>query len=226
QLDAIYQNAIADSKAMLSKSPTTFNDLKKQKSLVSIKLSSVNVNDISESPSTKFMYDKYYIAERNRGWVSQLPEILAKERLAFYAIGARHFADGSHGAGLITLLREAGYTVSLVENVSTVNAALARLPKPSLPLLEKTNLPMVAHTISGACTQKSGDPYGCSWANDDMSYIVMELPQNMETWVFCRTKKSAYGPANRCTSAIREISAERLHDLALSGVKYTPSSFP
>lgn len=47
------------------------------------------------------------IADRNRAWISQLPEIIDSTP-AFIAVGAAHLVGPE---GLISLLREAGYTV-------------------------------------------------------------------------------------------------------------------
>jgi uncharacterized protein YbaP (TraB family) len=57
-------------------------------------------------------YEDELLDKRNRAWIPKIGE-LAKEKSTFIAVGAMHLAGDS---GVIKLLREAGYTVSPMDN--------------------------------------------------------------------------------------------------------------
>ena len=57
-------------------------------------------------------YEDILLTGRNKNWVAQLNEIMKNESV-FVAVGAGHLAGGS---GLISLLREAGYQVTPLQN--------------------------------------------------------------------------------------------------------------
>lgn len=70
----------------------------------------------------------FMLVARNRGWMAQLPALFAARELPFFAIGAGHFVDGNDGPGLITMLREAGYTVVQVRDAAHLRTLLAGRP--------------------------------------------------------------------------------------------------
>lgn len=75
----------------------------------------------SDTPSDLYdMFGEYYeqdaemmtimLDERNKNWISRMPEI-AKEQATFFGVGAGHLFGEM---GVVNLLREAGYTVEAV----------------------------------------------------------------------------------------------------------------
>ena len=57
-------------------------------------------------------YDDLLLNNRNKNWVKQLKEIM-KNKSVFVAVGAGHLVGD---AGLISLLKKAGYNVEPLEN--------------------------------------------------------------------------------------------------------------
>lgn len=154
--------------------------------------------------------DRFTLSERSRGWVAALPAVLQRERLPFYALGAAHFADGPHGPGLITLLREAGYTVSLLPDRRALESALAGVP----PAPPRSGAAVTTRALPGGC-QRDGDRYACNWSDKSTSYLVVGTPppQRREAWSACFEREGMYGPEKRCVSSLREAGAERAADL-------------
>ena len=159
----------------------------------------------------ELVMNKFMLVERSRAWVADLPAVLARERLPFYGLGAAHFADAPFGPGLITLLRAAGYTVSLVDDRPALEMALARLPPPTAAVEQ----PLKMRTLSGGC-QRDGESYGCNWADKTTSYLVVNARQSQqqEVWSACFERERLLGPERSCVSAVRRVGAERAADLS------------
>jgi|GEM_PF-6602268 len=157
--------------------------------------------------------NRFMIVERSQAWVAGLPAVLRRERLPFYALGAAHFADGPAGPGLITLLRDAGYSVSLLRDRRELDAALARLPAPAATA--RPDVAVAARPLSGGC-QRDGGGYGCSWSDSASSYRVLQMPgvPRQEVWSACFEREGMLGPEQHCVSALRQAGAERAADLA------------
>jgi hypothetical protein len=162
------------------------------------------------STAGQLAIDRFTLAERSRAWVAALPAALQRERLPFYALGAAHFADGPHGPGLITLLREAGYTISVLADRRALDAALAGVP----PAPSPSEAIVTARAMAGGC-ERSGDSYACNWSDKTTSYLVVStLPaQRQEAWSACFEREGMHGPEKRCVSSLREAGAERAADL-------------
>ena len=159
---------------------------------------------------------RFMIVERNQAWVAGLPAVLQRERLPFYALGAAHFADGPAGPGLVTLLRAAGYNVTLLRDRRELNAALARLPAP-LASADPAGPASAAHQLSGGCQRDGdGDGYGCSWSDGASSYRVLQMPgvPQQEVWSACFEREGLLGPELHCVSSLRQAGAGRAADLA------------
>jgi TraB/PrgY/gumN family len=60
--------------------------------------------------------DKFLLELRTKNWIKNIDATSRQSGTAFYALGAAHFADGPHWKGLITLLKEDGYHVTLVKS--------------------------------------------------------------------------------------------------------------
>ncbi|KQQ36094.1 hypothetical protein ASF61_07795 [Duganella sp. Leaf126] len=76
--------------------------------------------------------DRYLLGARNRVWVAQLPQMTAGQRLPFMVLGAAHFldADADSGPGLLRLLRDDGYRLTLVQDRRQLAVLLRKLPPP------------------------------------------------------------------------------------------------
>lgn len=161
-----------------------------------------NTDRSGKLPADELLLEQYLLRERNRQWVAALPAILARERLPFYALGARHFADGPTGPGLITLLHNAGYSITLIPHRQALDAVLARLP-PSPPPAA-----IAISTLGGSC-QQDGNSYGCSWRSDTTSYVVLkpQADQPWEIWSVCYARDSHKGPVKHCVSSTRPATA-------------------
>lgn len=154
---------------------------------------------------------RYLITERNRGWIAQLPSVLASERLPFYAIGAAHFVDGPYGAGLITLLREAGYRVSLVTDRPALRAVLARVPADA----GKADAPEPGPgLLAGKCIRIPGN-YACAWRDATTLYqATLPAPSSPEELLtVCYQRRAADGPLNQCVTARVPRAPQRAADL-------------
>jgi len=81
--------------------------------------------------------DRYVLAARNQVWIARLPRMTAGERLPFMVLGAAHLPDSSAGPGLLRLLREGGYRLTLVRNHAQLAAPNTPAP-PHEPIRETT----------------------------------------------------------------------------------------
>jgi hypothetical protein len=166
------------------------------------------------STAGQLAIDQFTLAERSRAWVAGLPAVWRRERLPFYALGAAHFADGPPGPGLVTLLREAGYSVSLLADRRALDAALAGAPRAAPP----SEGSVTSRVLPGGC-QRDGDSYACNWSDKSTSYLVASTrpSQRQEAWSACFEREGMYGPQQRCVSALREAGAQRAADLRAAG---------
>ncbi len=187
-IDTDYRAALSDIKAILS-APFPAGQVTTPPATLE------NSNFRRPWSAAELVYHRFLIVERNRAWVAQLPTVLEREHLPFYAIGARHFADAPYRLGLITSLRDAGFNVSLVNNEQALRAALARLPSQLLTEQPIAPVPMVARMLGGGCLSHPGDTYACVWNDGTTSYHVMQLPQSSdnEIWSICYHRNAMYG---------------------------------
>lgn len=169
-----------------------------------------HAHDADTLTAAKLAIDKFILVERSRAWVADLPAVLRRERLPFYALGAAHFADGPSGPGLVTLLREAGYKVSLLNDRHALDASLSQLPPAARP-----GLALTMHVLPGGC-QRDGDIYGCDWSDKSTSYFVVNTGPSLrrEAWSACFEREGIYGPEKHCVSSLRQASAARAADLS------------
>jgi hypothetical protein len=182
-----------------------------------------NSNYAQPWAASELIYQRYVLVERNRNWLAQLPGVLASERLPFYAIGVAHFADGPHGPGLITLLREAGYRVSLIDGDAALNAVLARVPARSSQ--QPVPQSIVAQPLYGQCRNHVGDPYLCAWKGATTSYQLIAMPGSgsHEFVQVCYQREGLYGPLTNCVAMQSVASAERAAELAVAtGIELPP----
>jgi hypothetical protein len=167
--------------------------------------------DVRHWTPTELITQRFLIAERNRGWIAQLPSVLASERLPFYAIGAAHFVDGPYGAGLITLLREAGYRVSLVPDRPALRAVLARVPADA----GKADAPAPGPgLLAGKCIRIPGN-YSCAWRDATTLYqATLPSPSSPEELLtVCYRRRAADGPLDQCVTARVPRAPQRAADL-------------
>jgi hypothetical protein len=159
----------------------------------------------------ELLTNKYLLAERNQAWIAGLPVMMASERLPFYALGAAHFSDTPAGPGLITLLRNAGYSVTLIEDRRVLNVALSRLPA----LQEQPDSALAAQSLRGGC-KRDGEAYGCDWSSPSVTYQVInpKPPQQPEIWSLCYHRKGLHGDQKQCVTSVRKVGTERDADLA------------
>ena len=164
------------------------------------------VNGITESES---VIERFMIVERGREWVYRLATVMQHERLPFYALGAAHFPDVPAGPGLITLLRAAGYRVSLIADKRALNAALARLP--AVPHF-RGDAKSIMHTLIGGC-RSEGISYGCEWHDDSISYMVLKLQSNQqeEVWTACFQHSGSLETERPCVSGVRNSKIQQSH---------------
>jgi hypothetical protein len=155
--------------------------------------------------------NRFMLVARGQTWVAGLARVMQRERLPFYALGAAHFPDGPAGPGLITMLRTAGYTVTLLEDRHALMAILARLPQLAPPSPD-TELTM--HTLAGGC-RHDGLAYGCDWHDETVSFIILNprSPDRQEIWSVCFQRDTQLGPQKWCTSGRRTAAAEPAADM-------------
>lgn len=84
----------------------------------------------------KAAYGKYALALRNKNWMNTINKISEQPGTAFYALGAAHFADGPNRQGLISLLRENGYRVSLIKSPDQIKKILQNIKEKARPLIK------------------------------------------------------------------------------------------
>nr|WP_315397930.1 hypothetical protein [uncultured Duganella sp.] len=216
--DAAYRQSLADLRATLNANP---GETPGAPSLPADTMANAHgapaagtVQDRSASTPAELALDQFTLVERSRAWIAALPAVLRRERLPFLALGAAHFPDGRAGPGLISLLRDAGYSVALVEDRRALDKALAavaaRPPVRSEPAL-------TAHALTGGCV-RDGDNYGCDWSDNTTQYGLLNLPNTgKEAWSACFEREGMLGPEKHCVSGLRAVGNERGADLAASG---------
>jgi hypothetical protein len=69
---------------------------------------------------------KFLIGHRNAYWLEEIRKISEAPSIPFYALGAQHFIDSSQGPGLLSLLAQSGFQVSVVETLSDLPHAVLR----------------------------------------------------------------------------------------------------
>lgn len=160
------------------------------------------------------LLNRFMIVQRSRAWVDGMPAVLARERLPFYALGAAHFADSPAGPGLLTLLRMAGYSITLLRDRRALDAALAHIP--ARPAVASATRPAM-RTLAGDC-HAEGDSYGCSWSDQSTTYSVLnaQASQPLEVWSACFQREGMLGPEQHCVSSTRQADPQRAADLAAS----------
>ncbi|PTT81102.1 hypothetical protein DBR42_18420, partial [Pelomonas sp. HMWF004] len=153
----------------------------------------------------------FLITQRNRGWMAQLPAVMAQERLPFYAIGAAHFVDGPHQTGLVSMLRAQGYRVTLVDGPNALQRLLVQVPAPRP---QADPLPD-ARTLRGHCMRVAGN-YNCAWADAAMVYSATALSPDAdeEMLTICYPRAAFDGTHSTCIVARMARPARRGADLA------------
>ncbi len=160
----------------------------------------------------ELLLNRFMIVQRSRAWVEGMPAVLAREPLPFYALGAAHFADSPSGPGLLTLLRAAGYSITLLSDRRALDALLARMPARQATL---PTAPPVMRTLAGDCHAEE-DSYGCSWSDQSITYTVLnaQASQQLEVWSACFQREGMLGPEQHCVSSTRQVDQQRAADLA------------
>ena len=150
--------------------------------------------------------NRFMIVARGQAWVDGLAAVMQRERLPFYALGAAHFPDGPAGPGLITMMREAGNQVSLLDDRHALEAALARLPAVAPPA---PNAKSDMHTLAGGC-RRDGAVYGCEWHDAAVSFMIFnpQAADGQEIWSACFDVARIHGPQKYCTSGIRAVPSQ------------------
>lgn len=62
--------------------------------------------------------DRFVLFNRNQIWLSKIIQMSSEPGIPFYAFGAAHFTANKFGPGLISLLRQAGFEISLIKSLS------------------------------------------------------------------------------------------------------------
>src|SRR5471032_1197507 len=79
---------------------------------------SMNVDEVA------FHKSIYY--SRNKLWVKKINAIAGGNEVPFYPLGAGHFFSTKHSRGLISLLRDEGYSITLVKDYQHLRFILSR----------------------------------------------------------------------------------------------------
>ena len=141
--------------------------------------------------------ERFILAGRSRSWSEHLPELTTGQRLPFFILGAAHFADFDSGPGMIHLLRDAGYRVSLVENRRQLDGLLARLPPaPAVAPTPPTDVGWKRETWSGTCQTIPGNTI-CAWGNSPSGW---KLRTSSGFKPMALTKCPMELPCARCTT--------------------------
>lgn len=75
-------------------------------------------------------YDKFFMSSRNKLWLKKIKAASQVEGVPFYGLGAAHFSSNVDGPGLFTLLKENGFSVSLIKSLNDLPPEfLRRTPK-------------------------------------------------------------------------------------------------
>jgi hypothetical protein len=160
--------------------------------------------------------DRFLIYQRNRTWMQQLPSYLTSERLPFYVLGGFHFLDGPAGPGLISMLRQSGFTVTLVKDRKELNGILAMLPKAETRNAEHKEARVTEIALSGKCVLIPNN-YNCGWSDGNDFVNVTKKSSTEESMTVCIQHKSVYGPITNCVATTVPIPPERAKDLLGSG---------
>lgn len=158
-------------------------------------------SEANQRTEPELTINRFMLVARGQTWVTGLAAVMQRERLPFYALGAAHFPDGPAGPGLVTMLRDAGYKLTLLENRHALMAVLKRLPALAPP--SPNTLPTM-HTLAGGC-RHDGLAYGCEWHDESVSYVILNpgSPDRQEIWSACFEHDGPLGPQKWCTSGSR-----------------------
>ncbi|TYQ21196.1 UNVERIFIED_ORG: TraB family protein [Zoogloea ramigera] len=143
--------------------------------------------------------DRYLLAARNREWLARLPQMTAGQRLPFMVLGAAHLPDTAAGPGLLRLLREAGYRLTLVRDHAQLTAMLHRLPPPLAKPSPSADQPWQRTVLDGQCTDI---PHGelCGWAGGGTVVTLADKGTAYNRLTVCVTHDTAWGPRNNCST--------------------------
>lgn len=157
---------------------------------------------ISDSPTTEknqLDIERYLLAARNRQWIARLPQMTAGQRLPFMVLGAAHLPDSEAGPGLLRLLREDGYRLTMVRNHAQLSALLHHLPAPLAKPSPPSDQPWQRTVLDGQCTDI---PHGelCGWAGGGTVITVVDNGSAHNKLTACVSRDTAWGPSNNCVT--------------------------
>lgn len=143
--------------------------------------------------------ERYLLAARNRQWLARLPQMTAGQRLPFMVLGAAHLPDSEAGPGLLRLLRQDGYRLTLVRDHAQLAALLHRLPAPNAKAPPPADQPLQRTVLDGQCTDI---PHGelCAWAGGGMVVNLVDNGTAQNQLLVCVTHDTDWGPRSSCSA--------------------------
>lgn len=141
---------------------------------------------------------RFLLAGRNREWISSLPSLTSNERLPFMIIGAAHFPDTAAGPGLVHLLRDAGYHLSVVQNRAALALLLNKLPpvRPHQQMPESKE--WIVEKLDGKCVAV-GSLRLCGWNNGRVLLHLTDTGGELSSLHYCSTRPTAWGKRSSCS---------------------------
>nr|WP_315212732.1 TraB/GumN family protein [uncultured Duganella sp.] len=148
---------------------------------------------------TELGVERFVLAARNRGWIERLPALTAGQRLPFFVLGAAHFPDSNAGPGVIHLLREAGYRLTLVRDGGQLRGLLAQLPSPPPPVPTAAQTGWQRAAWPGTCTPVPHNLL-CAWGDQRAMLTAIGDGGGRDLLTLCTARATAWGKRSNCTS--------------------------
>lgn len=142
---------------------------------------------------------RFVLAARNRGWIGRLPALAAGQRLPFLVLGAAHFPESNAGPGVIHLLRDAGYRVTLVRDREQLQGLLAQLPPAPAPTPTAAQTGWQRAALPGTCIPVPHNML-CSWGDKRALLTVIGDGGGRDVLTLCTVRATDWGKRSNCTS--------------------------
>lgn len=143
--------------------------------------------------------ERYLVVARNRQWLARLPQMTAGQRLPFMVLGAAHLPDSAAGPGLLRLLHDDGYRLTMVRNHAQLAALLHHLPAPLAKASPPADQPWQRTELDGKCIDLPHNQL-CTWVGGGTLVNLDDNGAARQQITVCTTHDSAWGPRHNCAT--------------------------
>jgi hypothetical protein len=148
---------------------------------------------------TELGVERFILVARNQGWIERLPVLTDGQRLPFFVLGAAHFPDSNAGPGLIHLLRDVGYRITLVRDGEHLRGLLAQLPPVSASVPTAAQAEWRRAAWPGNCTPVPHNVL-CTWGDKRALLNVVGDGSGRDLLTLCTVHATVWGERSSCNS--------------------------